>query len=101
AEVDAKAEYPWESHRAFVDMGLMGLNWPEEYGGSAADEITWAICIEEIARVCASSSLIPLISTLGMTPVVRWASDDLKQRTLPRITAGQSQASYCLSEAEA
>jgi alkylation response protein AidB-like acyl-CoA dehydrogenase len=101
AAVDAEQTYPWESHKAFVDMGLMGLNWPEEYGGSGADEITWAICIEEISRVCASSSLIPLISTLGMIPVIRWGSHDLKSRVLPRICRGESQASYCLSEVEA
>ena len=101
AEVDAKAEYPWESHKAFVDMGLMGLSFPEEYGGSGADHVTWAIAIEEVSRVCASSSLIPLISDLAMTPVMRWGSEDLKRRTMPLIADGTHQGSYCLSEAEA
>ena len=98
AEVDATAQYPWESHKAFVEMGLVGLTFPEEYGGSGADEVTWAITIEEISRVCASSSLIPLICNLGMIPVIRWGSDDLKRRTLPLICDGRAQASYCLSE---
>ncbi len=101
AETDEKAEYPWYAHQAFTAMGLMGLSFPEEYGGSGADHVTWAIAIEEIARVDASASLIPLISDLGMTPVIRWGSDDLKRRILPPICEGRSQASYCLSEAEA
>ena len=101
AESDEKSAYPWYAHEAFTSMGLMGLAFPEEYGGSAADHVTWAICVEEIARVDAGASLIPLISDLGMTCVIRWGSDELKQRVLPPICEGRSQASYCLSEAEA
>jgi alkylation response protein AidB-like acyl-CoA dehydrogenase len=101
AEVDATGHFPWESHQAFVDMGLMGLALPEEFGGSGADALTWAMCIEEIARVCASSSVVALISSLGMIPVLRWGSEDLKGRTLPPICDGSAQASYCLSEAGA
>jgi alkylation response protein AidB-like acyl-CoA dehydrogenase len=101
AESDEKAEYPWYAHEAFTNMGLMGLAFPEEYGGSAADHVTWAICIEEVSRVDAGASLIPLISDLGMTPVIRYGSDELKSRVLPPICEGRSQASYCLSESEA
>jgi alkylation response protein AidB-like acyl-CoA dehydrogenase len=57
--------------------------------------------VEELARVCASTSLIMLISKLGMIPVIHWGSDDLRQRYLPRIAAGEIQASYCLSEPDA
>ncbi|HEY3238324.1 MAG TPA: acyl-CoA dehydrogenase family protein, partial [Acidimicrobiia bacterium] len=101
AEADEKAEYPWPAHEAFTAMGLMGLTFPEEYGGSGADHVTWAICMEEIARVDAAASLIPGICDLAMTPVMRWGSHDLKSRVLPPICEGQAQASYCLSEAEA
>ena len=101
AEVDARAEYPSHSHKAFVDMGIMGMTFPEAFGGSGADEVTWAIAVEEISRVCASSSLVALISNLAMIPVIRWGSEELKSRTLPRICDGSAQASYCLSEAEA
>ena len=101
AESDEQSAYPWYAHEAFTSMGLMGLAFPEKYGGSGADHVTWAICVEEIARVDAGASLIPIISDLGMTCVVRWGSDELKQRLLPPICEGRSQASYCLSEAEA
>ena len=101
AETDEKAEYPWYAHEAFVSMGLMGLTFPEDCGGSAADHVTWAICIEEIARVDAAASLIPAICDLAMTPVMRWGSKELQRRFMIPISEGRAQASYCLSEAEA
>ncbi|MGH9041475.1 MAG: acyl-CoA dehydrogenase family protein, partial [Acidimicrobiia bacterium] len=67
AESDEKAQYSWGAHEAFTAMGLMGLTFPEEYGGSGADHVTWAICMEEIARVDAAASLIPGICDLAMT----------------------------------
>ena len=101
AECDEQAKYPWHAHEAFVAMGLMGLTFPEDCGGSGADHVTWAICMEEIARVDASASLIPGICDLAMTPVMRYASKELQQRVMRPICEGQAQASYCLSEAEA
>src|SRR5437868_13780720 len=74
---------------------------PVGYGGSGADHVTQAIMVEELSRACASTSLILLISKLGMIPVINWASDELKQKYIPRIAAGESQASYCLSEPDA
>src|SRR5438046_6180354 len=82
-------------------MGLTGLGIPEAYGGQGADHVTQAIMVEELSRACASTSLMMLISKLGMIPVINWASDDLKSRYLPRVASGESQASYCLSEPDA
>src|SRR4051794_31648773 len=101
AEVDETAEYPWDNFRACVEMELPALGIPTEYGGSGADHVTQAIMVEELARACASSSLMMLISKLGMIPVINWGSDELKQKYLPRIASGESQASYCLSEPDA
>ena len=56
---------------------------------------------EELARVCASTALTILISKLGMTPVLNWGSEELKQQYVPRVATGEIQASYCLSEADA
>ncbi len=101
AEVDAKAMFPWESFRDCVEMELPALWVPEPYGGSGADHIFQAIMVEELARVCATTSLVMLISKLGMIPILYWGSEELKQKYLPEIAAGRAQASYCLSEAEA
>lgn len=100
-EADRRAEYPWKSFAACKEMELPALGLPEAYGGAGADHVTQAVAIEELARVCAATSLAIAISKLGMTPVVNWGSDELKARYLPRVASGEAQASYCLSEADA
>jgi alkylation response protein AidB-like acyl-CoA dehydrogenase len=101
ARVDEEATFPWESFRACVEMELPALGLPKEYGGSGADHVTQAIMVEELARVCASTSLTMLISKLGMIPVIYYGSEELKRRYLPAIASGAAQASYCLSEPDA
>jgi alkylation response protein AidB-like acyl-CoA dehydrogenase len=101
AEVDRLAEFPWESFAACRELELPALGIPEAYGGAGADMIIQAIVTEELSRVCASTSLTILISKLGMLPVMNWASEELKQKYLPRVATGEIQASYCLSEADA
>ncbi len=101
AAVDRDSAYPRASFDACVELELPSLGIPTEYGGAGADLVTQAIMAEELARVCASTSLTMLISKLGMLPVMNWASEDLKRKYLPRVASGESQASYCLSEADA
>jgi len=101
AEVDATAEYPWDNFKALVEMELPALGIPVEYGGAGADHVTQAIAVEELARVCGSTSLIQAINVLSTTPLINWGSDELKARYLPRVAAGEIQGSYCLSEADA
>jgi alkylation response protein AidB-like acyl-CoA dehydrogenase len=101
AEVDRNAEFPWKSFEACKEMELPALGIPEAYGGAGADAVTQAIMIEELARVCGSTSLTIIISKLSMLPVMNWAKDELKGRYLPRIATGEIQGSYCLSEPDA
>jgi alkylation response protein AidB-like acyl-CoA dehydrogenase len=101
AEIDRSAEFPWKSFEACCELELPSLGIPVAYGGAGADMVTQAIMAEELARVCASTSLTMLISKLGMLPVMNWASEEIKQQYLPRVAAGELQASYCLSEADA
>jgi alkylation response protein AidB-like acyl-CoA dehydrogenase len=101
AQADKAAEYPWKSFEACREMELPALGIPEAYGGAGADHVTQAIAIEELARVCASTSVTILISKLGMIPIMNWGSDYLKDRYLHRVASGEAQASYCLSEADA
>jgi len=101
AEADRTAEYPWKSFEACKEMELPALGLPTAYGGAGADMVTVAVMTEELARVCASTALAILISKLGMTPVLNWGSEELKQAYVPRVASGEIQASYCLSEADA
>jgi alkylation response protein AidB-like acyl-CoA dehydrogenase len=101
AEVDASGEYPWDNFKDCLAMDLPGLGIPEEYGGSGADHVTQAIMIEEIARVCGSTSLMLAVIGLSTTPLIYWASEEIKARYLPKVVSGEMQGSYCLSEADA
>jgi alkylation response protein AidB-like acyl-CoA dehydrogenase len=101
AEVDETGEFPWDNFEACRAMELPALGISPEYGGAGADHVTQAIMAEELARACASTSLMILISKLGTTPLANWGSGKLKQRYLPAVARGDSQASYCLSEPDA
>jgi alkylation response protein AidB-like acyl-CoA dehydrogenase len=101
AQVDADSRFPEEARKALTAAGFHATHVPEAYGGEGADAIATCIVIEEVARVDASSSLIPAVNKLGSTPIILSASEDLKQRVLPSIAAGQSMISYGLSEREA
>ena len=68
AEVDRDAAFPWDGFKAWVEMELPALGIPVAYGGAGADHVTQAIMVEELARVCASTSVTMLISKLGMMP---------------------------------
>src|SRR3954453_13423940 len=101
AEVDEQGRYPHEAQEALVKAGFQAVIIPEEYGGRGPDELAGCIVIEEVARVCASSSLIPAVNGLGMTPILLSASDELKKQVLPSIASGEAMISYALSEREA
>ena len=101
AVADEREEYPWASWDAWRDAGFAGLAFPEPYGGQGGGILAHAIGVEEVARVCASSSLFTFISKLAMTPVLDHGSEDLKRKYVTRIASGEWQASYCLSEADA
>ena len=101
AEVDEQARFPKEAHDALVKAGFHAVHIPEEYGGQGADELAACIVIEEVARVCASSSLIPAVNGLGSIPILLAGSEELKRMVLPSIASGEAMISYALSEREA
>jgi alkylation response protein AidB-like acyl-CoA dehydrogenase len=101
AHVDETGEYPWENFKACAELELFGLGVPPTYGGAGADHVTFAVMIEEVARVCGSTSLMLAINGLSTTPIINWASEELKEKYLPRMATGEIQGSYCLSEADA
>ena len=100
AEVDEQARYPQEAHDALVASDFHAPHVPEAYDGVGADALATCLVIEEVARGCASSSLIPAVNKLGSLPVQLGGSEELKQRYLPRLAAGEG-FSYGLSERDA
>ncbi|WP_309648845.1 acyl-CoA dehydrogenase family protein [Nocardioides sp.] len=101
AEVDATSEFPQAAYDALVASDFHAPHVPEDYDGVGADALATCIVIEEVARACASSSLIPAVNKLGSLPLILGGSDDLKRRYLPALASGAAGFSYGLSERDA
>jgi alkylation response protein AidB-like acyl-CoA dehydrogenase len=101
ADVDEKARFPQEALDALAAAGMHAVHIPQAHGGEGADALAVVIIIEEVARVCASSSLIPAVNKLGTVPLLLSASEELKTRYLPPVARGEALFSYALSEAGA
>ncbi|MFC8615118.1 acyl-CoA dehydrogenase family protein [Micromonospora purpureochromogenes] len=101
AEADETGEFPKASYDALRAADFHAPHIPVEYGGAGADALATAIVIEEVARACASSSLIPAVNKLGTMPLILAGSEELKQKYLTRVASGDAMFSYCLSEPEA
>jgi alkylation response protein AidB-like acyl-CoA dehydrogenase len=101
AETDELAQFPKASYEALRAADFHAPHVPEEYGGVGADALATVIVIEEIARACMSTSLIPAVNKLASLCWINEGSDEIKRAYLPKIASGDSMASYCLSEPEA
>src|SRR5205823_2954590 len=88
AEADETSEFPKASYDALRAADFHAPHIPVEYGGAGADALATAIVIEEVARACAASSLIPAVNKLGTLPLLLSASEELKRRYLTPVAAG-------------
>ncbi|WP_328611288.1 acyl-CoA dehydrogenase family protein [Amycolatopsis sp. NBC_00345] len=101
AEVDRQERYPQEAYDALSKAGYHAINIAEEYGGHGADAAGICVVVEEVARVDATASLIPMVNRLATQPILLAGSDELRKLVLPSIAAGGASASYALTEREA
>lgn len=99
-DVDAESRFPQEAHDALLQARLLAAHVPTEYGGDGADALATVIIIEEVARACASSSLLPAVNKLGSLPVMLAGTEEQKKRWLTPLAQGKG-FSYCLSETDA
>jgi alkylation response protein AidB-like acyl-CoA dehydrogenase len=98
AEIDEADEFPEDVHRVLVENELMGVGYPEEFGGAGGGSLTFCVLAEELARVSSGASLIPLVSRLGAIPIMLAGSDEQKRELFGGIARGGHQMSYCLTE---
>jgi alkylation response protein AidB-like acyl-CoA dehydrogenase len=101
AEIDEKAEYPYDIRHLFAEHDLFGLPFDEEHGGTGTGVLTLMIAIEEVAKACASSALLLALQDLGTLPIRLFGSEELKSRFLPRCATGEWTPAFALSEPEA
>jgi alkylation response protein AidB-like acyl-CoA dehydrogenase len=101
-ELDETGEFPWRTFRRAAELGLTGIAMPEEYGGSGFDHIRYAIVIEEISRVCASTgAILAGQNSLYCDPINRYGSGELKKRLLEPFARGEKIGCFALTEPQA
>ena len=99
---DADATFPWDSVRKMGELGLLGIPWPEELGGAGLDLISYMIVIQELAKVDASHGLtVSAHTTLGTSPIVRFGTDEQKNRYVPLLASGRVLGGFGLTEPDA
>ena len=97
-ELDQKAEYPKDIEKLFAENGILGIPFPEEYGGVSGSSVTICMGIEEIAKGDATCSLLLAVHALGSYPILLAGSEEQKKRLCPPLAAGEQMACYGLSE---
>ncbi|HUH81313.1 MAG TPA: acyl-CoA dehydrogenase family protein [Solirubrobacteraceae bacterium] len=101
AEIDERAEYPWDIRKLLAEQDVLGLPFPVEFGGTGTGTLMLNMAVEEIAKVDASCALILMVQELGTLPVQLYGSEELKERWLPRCATGELSPAFALSEPEA
>jgi short-chain 2-methylacyl-CoA dehydrogenase len=101
-ELDRKHSFPYEIVAKLGELGLMGIPFPEEYGGGGGDTLSYALAIEELARIDASVCItVAAHTSLGTMPIYLWGTDEQKRDWLPELCAGRRLAAFGLTEPEA
>src|SRR5918992_6052240 len=101
-ELDRTKSFPYEIVAKLGELGLMGIPYPEEYGGGGADNLSYAIAIEELTRVDSSVGVtVAAHTSLGTWPLYAFGSEDLKQEWMPRLCSGERLGAFGLTEPEA
>jgi alkylation response protein AidB-like acyl-CoA dehydrogenase len=98
AEIDAKAEFPWDIKQLFAENDLLGIPFPSEYGGLGGSFVTYVKVVEEVSKACASSALIIAVQELGALPILIGGSEEQKRRWIPDLASGAKIAAYALTE---
>jgi alkylation response protein AidB-like acyl-CoA dehydrogenase len=101
-ELDRTKSFPYEIVEKLAELGLMGMPYPEEYGGGGADNLSYALAVEELGRIDSSVAItLAAHISLGTFPIYAFGSDEQKQKYLPDLCAGRKLWSFGLTEPEA
>ncbi len=98
-ELDEKAEYPKAAMDKLAQLGILGMIVPPEYGGGGMDYLSYALVVEELSRVCASTGIsVAAATSLGIGPILMNGTEEQKQAWLPKLAAGEYLGAFGLTE---
>jgi len=101
-EIEHKGEFPWEIIRKLGKMGIMGVNYPQEYGGMGLDTVCYAIAVEEISRACGSTGItVAAHNSLAIAPIYLFGTEEQKRTYVPPLARGEKLGAFGLTEPEA
>jgi short-chain 2-methylacyl-CoA dehydrogenase len=101
-ELDRTKAFPYDLVAKMGDLGLMGIPFPEQYGGGGADTLAYALAVEELTRIDSSVAItVAAHTSLGTMPIHLWGTDEQKDDWLPQLCSGQKLAAFGLTEPEA
>jgi len=98
---DEEAKFPWDMVEVLRENALFGADFPEKYGGSEMGLFSLCLIIEEIAKVCASTSVILMVHELGTMPIMLAGTDDQKEKYFPKLATGEHLVAFGLTESNA
>jgi alkylation response protein AidB-like acyl-CoA dehydrogenase len=99
AAIDESGEFPWDIQKLFAENDLLGIPFPAEYGGLGGSFLTYVKVVEEVAKACASSSLIIAVQELGALPIIIAGNHEQKAKYIPKLASGEWTGAYALTEA--
>jgi len=100
-DIDRNSEYPWDIRELLASHDILGLPFAAEYGGTGTGTLVLQMAVEEIAKACASSALMLMVQELGTLPIQLFATEEQKQKWLPKCASGEWSPAFALSEPEA
>ena len=102
SEIEQKGEFTWEIVRKLASMGIMGVNYPAEYGGLGLDTVCYTIAVEEISRACGSTGItLAAHNSLAIAPIYLFGTNEQKRKYLPPLVRGEQLGAFGLTEPEA
>jgi acyl-CoA dehydrogenase len=99
AEVDEEARFPAETIPKLAELGLLGIPFPEEFGGAGLDHLSYVIAVEELSRACGTTGItVAAHTSLGTTPIFAFGTEEQRRRFVPRLASGEALAAFALTE---
>jgi butyryl-CoA dehydrogenase len=102
SRIEQKGEFPWDVIHKLGDMGIMGVNYPQEYDGMGLDTVCYAIAVEEISRACGSTGItVAAHNSLAIAPIYLFGTEEQKRKYVPPLARGEKMGAFGLTEPEA